>query len=90
MKNVRSLRPREDSVSLRCAAALGFRLAKDADRLGFSELAERARQKARAFDAEAVRAAFFEQAAEERDELRTGAELILARAARSDGSKETA
>lgn len=82
MKNVHSLRPRQTAISLRCAAALGFRLAKDAERFGFSELAERARAKATGLDREAARAAFFEKRADERDELRTGAETILSMAAR--------
>jgi hypothetical protein len=82
VSNVFSLRPAESSVSLRCQAALGYRLAKDAARLGFSELAERARVKAREMDAEAVRAAMYEAAEKEREALHTGALAVLSRVAR--------
>lgn len=82
VSNVVSLRPAESAISLRCQAALGYRLAKDAARLGFTELAERARQKAREMDGEAVRAALYEAAEKERDDLHTGALALLSHVAR--------
>jgi len=69
-------------MALRAAANFGARFARDAEEHGFPFLAEKLRKDVRELDHEARLAARFEQAAMDRDELRTGAELVLSMARR--------
>jgi hypothetical protein len=83
MADVIRLHPKtRPAAELRTAAQLGARLAADALRWNFIELAYRAAEKSHALATEAALAERYEAAEAERDELRGGAELVLALAAR--------